>query len=103
MADITKDFSKFGQREREMASELLSAYGTPKDDTKLLGQGITVFFNPNSGYVFLSDEDYNVAIIEGDRLVDFITCPECGHEATLGDFLDDCTNDCCEEYHSELV
>ena len=100
---VTKDFSKFGSREREMASELLAAYGTDKDKTKFLGQGVEVCFNTHSAYVFLSDEDFNVAIMEGGELVDFITCPNCGHEDSLPDFLESCGNDCCKEYHAELT
>jgi len=58
---ITADFSKFGYRELKLASELLQAYLEQGAD--FLTEGITLNFNINSGFVFLSDEDYNVAML----------------------------------------
>ena len=97
---VTNDLSKFGQRELAEAGELLSTLKTVRDDTKFLGDGVQVFFNSNSGYVFLTDEDYNTAVMEGHNLVDFINCPECGNEGTLSEF--DTTSDCCKEYHNDM-
>ena len=39
-----------------------------------------------SGYVFISDEDYNVAIMNDDTLEDFLICFECGHEDLRSDY-----------------
>jgi len=83
METVTSDLSKFGFREKEMAAELLTAYC--KDCTDFLGDKVSVFMNMNSGYVFLSDEDFNVGVLEDDKIVQFFSCPECGAEGTLSD------------------
>ncbi len=87
----TEDLSRFGHRERQMAAELLAAFGTDRDDTEHFDNaGVRVAFNLNSGYVFLVNEEYDVAVMVGGRLVDFLTCPECGHEGARGeDWTDD--------------
>lgn len=99
---ITKDYSEFGHREKEMARDLLQAYGTNDDKTEYLGQGVEVYFNLHSGYVFLSDEDYNVAIMNGSTLEDFIHCPDCGGEGVASEFAEDNTDECCQEYANDM-
>jgi hypothetical protein len=54
-----------------------------------LGDGITLNFNLNSGYVFLSDEDYNVGVLEDKELVQFYNCPQCGFEGTQSQAIDE--------------
>ena len=95
------DLSKFGQRELKIAGELLTAYKSKNDDTTLLDENITVNFNQNSGYVFLSDDNYNVAVMEDEKLVDFLSCGNCGHEGTKSEFLEH-SEECCKEFYSEL-
>lgn len=103
MYQNTQNYDDFGHREREIAQELLSAYGTHKDKTKLLSSGIKVEFNPYSANVFLVDEDYNVAMMNGnDELEDFISCPNCGHEEMASDFISKYSDECCQEYADEL-
>jgi len=75
---VTSDLSRFGFRELKMAADLLAAYcETPPD---FLGDGLSVMLNTHSGYVFLTDEDFNVGMMNGDRLEQFHTCFECGAE-----------------------
>ena len=50
----TQDLSKFGFRELKEAGKLLTKYC---DDSSILGEGVAIEFNPNSGNVFLLDED----------------------------------------------
>jgi hypothetical protein len=94
LADIvTADLSQFGHRELRLASELLSALvsqGTPDE----LGDGITLNFNTHSGYVFISDEDYNTAMMNGDKLETWFSCPECGHEGFKEDMAHDGSAEC---------
>ena len=96
----TQDLSKFGHKEREEAGELLSLLNTNKDHSSL-GDSVAVEFNPHSGYVFLVDEDYNVAMEYDNELHDFLSCPECGHEAIEPDFVSESRDVCCKEYHSD--
>ena len=79
MSDIvTTDLSRFGYRELKMAASLLGAYCENPPD--FLGDGVTVMFNTHSGCVFLTDEDFNIGMMNGDRLEQFHTCFECGAE-----------------------
>lgn len=80
----TQDISKFGIREKLEAGNLLKAYG--ENGAEFLTDGVTVEFNPNSGMVFLVDEDFNVAVLDGDKLVQFFNCPQCGNEGTDEDY-----------------
>lgn len=79
---VTVDYSKFGYREIEIAGKLLALYS--EGGVNFLGDGLSVNFNMNSGYVFLSDRDYNVGVLNdsGTKIVQFYTCYECGYEGT---------------------
>lgn len=82
---VTTDLSKFGNREKSMAADLLKAYSNNPPD--FLGDGVTVMFNSHSGYVFLTDEDYNVGVMDNadKEIVQFFSCGECGNEGTTED------------------
>ena len=83
----TRDLAKFGHRERAIAGELLSVLHTGNDKTeRLSNDGIAVEFNLSTGFVFLVDDDYNVALMEDGKLVDWLSCPECGTEGTQGSY-----------------
>ena len=85
--DVTSDLRDFGYRELKMAAELLTAYKTDDDETELLGDGVRVMFNPMSGYVFLTDEDCNTAMMNGDTLEDWHVCGYCGEEGFAEDLF----------------
>jgi hypothetical protein len=76
----TTDFSKFGNRERHMATELLNAWesqGLPDD---FYDNEVQIMMNSDSGNVFLINEDYQVAMMNGDKLESCYTTPYEGHE-----------------------
>ncbi len=75
---VTSDLSRFGIRELKMAADLLAAYCESPHD--FLGDGVCVMLNMQSGYVFLTDEDFTVGMMNGDNLEQFHTCFECGAE-----------------------
>ena len=84
---VTSDLSKFGARERRMAEDLLKAWrenGLPAD---FADDDVTVAMNTQSGYVFLTNADYQVCMEEGGRLESFYSCPECGEEGTWADSI----------------
>jgi len=86
---ITTDFSKFGIREREMSEELLRAWreqGLPDDFDN---NEVTVMFNLMSGYVFLTNSDYQVAMMNGDNLESFYTDFETGEEGFKDELSDE--------------
>lgn len=92
----TTDLSCFGYRELKMAAALLNAYCAEKPD--YLGDGVTVMMNMHSGSVFLTDEDFAVAMMNGDKLEPFISCPECGEEGFAEEMPDKA---CCQQYLKE--
>jgi hypothetical protein len=75
--------SSLGSRERFVAGEILiawsnEAWASPEDH---LEDGVSLEFNPNSGYVFLVDEDFNVAMLNDDgKLENWLYCGDCGKE-----------------------
>jgi hypothetical protein len=81
----TTDLTKLGYRERKMAEELLHAWneaGLPEDFDD---NEVTIMMNTNSGYVFLTNSDFQVAMMNGDNLEMFYTDPETGEEGFLED------------------
>lgn len=85
----TTDISKFGAREREMLIELLTAWnkqGLPDD---FYDDKVTAMFNKKSGCVFLTNSEYETAMMNGDTLESFYTTPYDGIEG----FKDDLRNE----------
>jgi hypothetical protein len=65
---VQVNLEAFGFRELDIASKLLakvSEYGYPRDFSDA---GISLAFNTHSGYVFLTNEDYQVLMLENDKL-----------------------------------
>jgi hypothetical protein len=76
----TTDFALFGSRERKMAEQLLRAWreqGLPKDFDP---EKVTIMMNTHSGNAFLTNEEYQVAMMNGNRLESFYTDFETGEE-----------------------
>jgi hypothetical protein len=76
----TTDISDFGSRERAMLVDLLIAWekqGLPDD---FYEDEVVPMMNKNSGNVFLTNSEYQVAMMNGDRLESFYSCFNCGHE-----------------------
>lgn len=86
--DVTTNLSDFGHRELEIARDLLTAmldYGLPDDfdDGK-----VTIAFNPNSGYVFLTNGEYQVAMLTDDGdLESWYYLPYSGEEGFYDDLI----------------
>lgn len=94
---VTLDLGKFGARERAMAVKIFTLWerqGLPED---FYEDGITLCFNQDSGYVFLSNEDFQVCMPSNGRLESFYSCPECGHEGFAYQMAHG-KNDGCQEY-----
>lgn len=56
--------------------------------------------NQNSGYVFLTNEDYDVAMMNGDTLEKWHTCFNCGHEGFTEDFEHDPSDERMQRGHA---
>ncbi len=98
---VTNDLSNFGYRELDMAGDLLKAYANNRPD--FLYSKVEIFSNSISGYVFLSDEYYNVGIMKDDKLVQFFSCDNCGEEGTNDENAHDkpFINHLCWECHGQ--
>lgn len=102
----TTDLAKFGNREKAMAADLLKAWSDGKTPADFNDDGVTVMMNMNSGNVFLTNSDYQVAMMNGDTLESFYSCPECGCEGFAEDlridFKNKNANQCCMDYLKEM-
>ena len=89
---VTNDFSKFGSRERKMAEDLLKAWREQGLPENFDNEKVSIFLNLNSGYVFLSNEEYQVAMMNGGKLEFFYTDFETGEEGFLDELSDEAKN-----------
>ena len=88
---VTSDLSDFGYRELAMARDLLTVY-LENNNTLFIGDGVNIAMNRNSGYVFITDEDYNVAMECEGKLEDWFSSPYDGHEGFLEDLANEYEN-----------
>jgi hypothetical protein len=98
---VTSDLSQFGSRERDMLIELLTSWrvqGLPSDFDD---DQVIPMMNKNSGNVFLTNSNYDVAMMNGNKLESFYSCHQCGHEGFLEEMDHDGNSD-CEEYVKEI-
>jgi hypothetical protein len=79
----TTDLADFGMREIRMARDLLDAWLTHGLPDHFDHDDVTVMFNPQSGWVFLTNAEYHVAVEKDGELVSFHTSPFDGYEGTL--------------------
>ena len=82
----TTDLSRFGYREKQMAADLLNAMcneGLPED---FEDDEVNVMMNMNSGNVFLTNSEYQVAMMNGSTLESFYTLPYSGEEGFKEEF-----------------
>ena len=90
----TTDLAKFGGRELREAAKLLTAYCEGARPADFDDDGVTVMFNMHSGMVFLTNDECQVAVSDGQGdLVSFYTSPYEGHEGTLFDLRNDFDRD----------
>ena len=85
---LTSDFSDLGARERSELREMLISwdkYGLPDG---FYNDEVTFAFNKNSGYCFFLNSDYQVAMLNGDKLEEWYSSPYKGHEGFLEDLID---------------
>tara|TARA_R110000868_G_scaffold12456_6_gene59515 strand:+ start:174 stop:515 length:342 start_codon:yes stop_codon:yes gene_type:complete len=79
----TTDLTKFGYRERKMAEELLHSWNEDGLPENFDDDEVTIMLNLNSGNVFLTNSEFQVAMMNGESLEIFYTDPETGEEGFL--------------------
>lgn len=100
----TTDLAEFGYDERRELVKLLNAWeeqGLPDDFAE---DRVKPMFNKSSGKVFITNEDFQVAMMNGDKLEIWHHCFECGHEGfqETCQLNDDGCNECSEgEYFGD--
>ena len=90
----TEDLAAFGYREQRAAQDLFEAWklnGLPID---FWNSGVKIGFNMNSGYVFLTNSEYQVAMCttnEQDQLelYSFYSSPYEGKEGSFDELLEE--------------
>lgn len=93
----TTNLADFGSRERAMLVDLLNAWREQGLPEEFCEDEVVPMMNRNSGCVFLTNSEYQVAMMNGDDLEMFYSCLNCGHEG----FREDCQlndegcNECC--------
>lgn len=105
MNTVTTNLADFGYCERADLIRLLAAWheqGLPDDFSD---QGVHACLNKNSGYVFLTNDDYEVCLVnDDDELAMWLHCGNCGHEGFAEDCVlteDGCTQCCPNEVKGE--
>lgn len=94
----TTDLSEFGYRELNELEIILKAWrthGLPKDFNN---DEVVPMFNMHSGYVFLTNGDYQVAMESSGKLYSFYSCPECGEEGSIEEIENHSNDKNCKEY-----
>lgn len=85
----TEDLSKFGVRERNILIVLLIAWrdqGLPADFSD---EGVKPAMNLSSGYVFLTNDEHQVAMMRLGMLETFYFTPYDGHEGFFIDLMEE--------------
>ncbi len=98
MSYYTENLADFGYREIKILRDTLDAWldtGLPQG---FEDRGVKPAMNTGSGYVFLVNEDYQVAMLHETKLDLFHSLPYSGREGFLSDLVDEYTPD---ELHSE--
>jgi hypothetical protein len=85
----TTDLAKFGTRELSLLKDVLDAWlnGGLPDDFET--NGVHPEFNENSGVVFLTNSEYQAAVLVGDKLESWYYLGGTGIEGTLDDLIDE--------------
>jgi|688.fasta_scaffold1754033_1 hypothetical protein len=85
----TTNLAEFGNRELKMAAELLTAYSDGNFECPyFMNDGVQVMMNKNSGNVFLTNDDCQVLMMNGNKLQGFYSSPYEGHEGFIDELLD---------------
>ena len=80
-------------RERALTIELLQAWGEQGLPNDFYEGGVKLAFNRNSGYVFLVNDEYQCAMMNGNKLEIHYTSPYDGREGFIDELFDDYMED----------
>jgi len=90
----TTNLAEFGNIEREEAGKLLTAYSRNRNVCPYFeNKEVQVMMNTYSGNVFLTDENFNVLMLNGDNLEGFYNSPYSGHEGFFEELIEEWNED----------
>ena len=95
MADIMSCYT-----ERKKVLAIMQAWDKDGLPDNFYDEGVRFAFNKNSGYVFLVNDDYQVLMMNDDKLELYYTSPYEGHEGFINDLFDDYMSD-TDAWHIE--
>jgi hypothetical protein len=94
----TTNLAEFGNRELKIAAKLLTAYADGNFECPyFMNDGVQVMMNTNSGNVFLTNDDCQVLMMNGNILQGYYSSPYEGHEG----FIDELIDMWDEDWHAE--
>lgn len=99
----TTNLSDFGKREIDMAADLLKAYAQDGVRDTFYENGVTLMLNTHSGNVFLTNDECDVLMMNGERLERFYTTPYEGYEGFADDLREMLEVDGAEYWPEEDV
>ena len=90
----TEDLADFGYREQRAAQDLFEAWKSNGLPVDFYNSGVKIGFNMNSGYVFLTNSDYQVAMCTTNEhgkleLYSFYTSPYDCKEGSFDELLEE--------------
>lgn len=101
---VKTNLADFGIRElielRDILNAWLDGSGLPWDFDS---DGVIPAFNENSGMVFLTNDEYQVAVLADGKLESFYTTSYSGHEGTFEDLMYEASSDWDSEDLEELL
>jgi hypothetical protein len=95
---LTDNWKDFCDQDRKIAIELLTQM--KKIESEIYGKP-TIYMNLHSGYVFLSDEDYNTYMLNDlNEIEKWFSCVNCGNEGFESEIIHN--DGYCENCQPEL-
>lgn len=85
----TENLADFGMREIQELRDILNAWVENGLPDNFDNSGVKPAMNSSSGYVFLTNEDYQVAMLNGNELELYHSLPYSGEEGFLADLVAD--------------
>ena len=93
----TIDLSKFGRCGLEAARDLITAMMHTGLPDEFEDDEVVIMFNTHSGYVFLTNSEYQVTMLHDGMLEIYYTCGICGAEGFADEINWNNEWDCCGE------
>ena len=99
----TENLADFGIREIGELNEILTAWIENGLPNGFENSSVRPAFNKNSGYVFLVNDEYQVAMLNDNKLEIFHSLPYCGEEGFLADLIAENERDCLHSDDIEYI